>query len=99
MKLPNILGGFQKGQVMEDSMRNAFMFGVLVIATGILATVLSGVQAGQTAGSYAANISGQGLLGLNNFSGLFDDTGTVLGAVLILGILIGGLYFFFARKA
>lgn len=88
----------KKGQMtMDQGMTNVIIFAALIITLGIAATVVAGVQSGQSADGYAYNISTQGLEGLDNLSGLVDDMGTILGAVLILSLLVGGLYFFFKR--
>jgi len=89
----------KKGQMtMENGLSNALMFVVLVIAVGVGATILSGIQTGQTAGSAAANITGTGLLGLTSFSGQFQNVGLVLAAALILTVLIVGLGMFFKKE-
>ena len=46
----------------------ALGFVVFVVALGIGASVLSGIQAGQTANSYAANATGYGLTGITNLA-------------------------------
>lgn len=75
---------------------------VLLVVVAILITAAGAVgvqsfQDSQTAGSYAANISGDGLSSLDNFSTQLPTVGTMLGVGLILAVVIG-VFAFFARR-
>ena len=66
----------------------AIAFVVFVVTLGVGASVLAGVQAGQTANSYAANASGYGLVGINNIANQSGVIGTLLAASIMLGLLM-----------
>ena len=81
----------------------ALGFVVFVVAIGIGASVLSGIQTGQasTAGNcattYATNAScqtvaynatGYGLTGVTNLANQSGNIGLILGAVIIIGLLL-----------
>lgn len=68
---------------------------VLIVAAG--AVGLTSFKGSQTTGGYAANITDQGLSGLNNFSIQIPTVGTMLGVGLILAVVIG-VFAYFARK-
>ena len=71
----------------------AILFVVTAIVLGIGADILDSVQDGQTADSYAYNITGSGLEGVDEVGGWLDTIGLVLGA----GAVIGIVYMFFMR--
>ena len=66
----------------------AIIFVVVTIVLSYGATILSNVQATQTANSYAYNISGQGLSSLNNFATNLPLMATIVVAAIIITILI-----------
>ena len=72
----------------------ALSLGILVIVLGVVATVLTTVQATQTANSYAYNVSTQGLSGMKTFS----DFIPVLVVIAILGIVIGAFAAYMGKK-
>ena len=59
---------------LNDAAGMALSFVLFVVVVGVGASVLSGVQASQTAGSYAANATGYGLTGITN---LANQSGTI----------------------
>ena len=63
----------------------AFVF--IAVVLGVGATVLSSVQAGQTAGSYAYNASGNGLSSLDELSGWLPTIALVVAAAIVIGVL------------
>jgi len=67
----------------------AIAFVVFVVAVSIGGSVLAGVQAGQTANSVAWNATGFGLTGISNLATQSGTIGTILGAVIIIGLLMG----------
>lgn len=72
------------------------MLVVIVLITAAGAVGVQSFSDSQTAGGYAANISTQGLSGLNNFSLQVPTIGTMLGVGLILAVVIG-VFAFFSR--
>lgn len=79
-----------KGQAV--SLGNLPTIVALLVVAALVATfagdIISDVNADQTAGSAADNISENGQTGLLNLSGQFGNIGTVIGAGLIIGILV-----------
>jgi hypothetical protein len=67
----------------------AIAFVVFVVAVSIGGSVLSGVQSGQTANGVAYNATGYGLTGITNLATQSGTIGTILGAVIIIGLLMG----------
>ena len=66
---------------------------VIAVTLGVGATILDNIQDTQTAGSYASNVTGDGLAGLDSLSGWQSTWVVVIAAVVILG-MIGLLYKF-----
>ena len=69
----------------------AIVVGMLVLSFGAL--VISSVQADQTSGTAEFNVSADGLSTLLNVSTLIPTAGTVIGAAIIIGILLGAFAF------
>ena len=67
----------------------AVAFVVYVVVTSIGGSILSGVQSSQTANSVAYNATNYGLTGISNLSQQSSTIGTVLGAVVLLGLIMG----------
>lgn len=67
----------------------AIAFVVFVVAVSIGGSVLAGVQNGQTVNSVAYNATGSGLTGIANLATQSGTIGTILGAVIIIGLLMG----------
>lgn len=63
-----------------------------VVLIGVVAIMLQAFKDSQTANSYAANISQDGLTFLDNTTSQFGTAGTVLGVSLLL-VIIGALGF------
>ena len=94
-----ILAKTKKGFMdMNQAVMLALGLVVVAIVGSIGATILATNQASQTSGSYAYNISGYGLSGLNSFASQLSNVGLVGGLALILMVLFGGLYFLFAGR-
>lgn len=70
----------------------AVAFVVYVVVTSVGGSVLAGVQAGQTSGSVAYNATGYGLTGISNLAQQSGTIGTILGAVVMIGLLMGAFY-------
>ena len=79
-----------------ESAYMAIAFVVFVIVVSIGGSVLTSVQAGQTASSTAYNATGYGLTGISNLANQSGTIGTILGAVIIIGLLLGA--FVMGRK-
>lgn len=72
-----------------DSAYLVLGFVVLVITTAIGGSVLQGVQGSQTVNSSAFNATKDGVNGVLNFSSQMPVVGTILAAVVIIGLLLG----------
>ena len=67
----------------------AIAFVVYVIVVSIGGSILAGIQTGQTSGSVAYNATGYGLTGITNVANQSGTIGTVLGAVVLIGLIMG----------
>jgi hypothetical protein len=65
----------------------AFVVFIVVLAVG--GQILAGIQTTQTAGTTAYSATGYGLSGILNVSQQTPTIGVVIGAVIILGLLLG----------
>ena len=74
----------------------AIAFVVFVIVVSIGGSVLSSVQTSQTTNGVAHNATGSGLTGITNLAAQSGTIGTILGAVIIIGLLLGA--FVMGRK-
>jgi hypothetical protein len=74
---------------MAQFLDYAVGFGIAIVGFVIVVILLQSLQtsSGVTAGSYAANITGDGLVFADNFSSQWGLAGTILGYVLVLAIL------------
>lgn len=68
-------------------------FAVLIIVVVVAALIIQGVQDSTAAGTAARNATVQGLTGITNFTSLLGVLGTVGIAVVVIGLVIGGLAF------
>jgi NADH:ubiquinone oxidoreductase subunit 6 (subunit J) len=64
-------------------------FVVLVIAATIGAKVVSAVKGTMDAGTAESNVSIKGLEAFTNYSALLPVVGTVLAAMLVIGLVLG----------
>lgn len=62
------------------------------------ALAVASFQSSTTVGSYAYNISRDGLTSLNNLSRQIPTVGTVVGVALIVVVVIGAFAFFIGRQ-
>jgi len=74
----------------------AIAFVVFVVAVSIGGQVLASVQTSQTTNSVAYNATGSGLTGIANLATQSGTIGTILGAVIIIGLLMGA--FLYGKK-
>ena len=63
----------------------AFVF--IAVVLGVGATVLTSIQAGQTASSFAYNASGNGLSSIDELSGWLPTIALVVAAAIVIGVL------------
>ena len=66
----------------------AILFGVAIIATSIVADIVTDIRTTQTTDSASYNISTKGLSGTLNLAARYPTIGTVIGAAVIIGILL-----------
>ena len=78
---------------LMDAAGMAVAFVVFVIVVSVGGSVLAGVQTGQTTNSVAYNATGSGLTGISNLASQSGTIGTVIGAAIIIGIVVGAFYF------
>ena len=83
----------KKGLGLADAPPAVIMLVVIAIVLGIGASILTTVQNGQTAGTVAYNASGNGLTGINTFSGWVPTIAIVLAASLVIGLVMAYLAF------
>lgn len=81
-----------KAGMVEGFLQFIVSLGIGVVTIVVLAIMLNALSTSQTANSYAANISNNGLTFLSNTSSQFGTAGTVLGVSLLL-VIIGGIGF------
>ncbi len=67
----------------------AIAFVVFVVVTSIGGSVLAGVQSQQTVNSVSYNATGFGLTGILNLAQNSSTIGVVIGAVILIGLLMG----------
>ena len=79
-----------------ESAYMAIAFVVFVIVVSIGGSVLSSVQTSQTTNGFAYNATANGLTGITNLAAQSGTIGTILGAVIIIGLLLGA--FVMGRK-
>jgi|26BtaG_2_1085354.scaffolds.fasta_scaffold01033_9 hypothetical protein len=72
-----------------------FIIGLVLVSliAASAAIALDAFQSDTTSDSYAWNISGNGLRGIDNTTSYFDTAGTIAGVALLLTIVIGAFYF------
>jgi len=79
----------KKGQLgIGNLLPIGITFVVLAIALGLGATVLDSVQDGQTSGTYAYNISDNGLDSVDEVASWMPTVALVVVAVVIIGLVM-----------
>lgn len=86
------LHGTMKGQMALSG--NAIGLGVFIVTLVMMAVVVQGIGDSQTANSYAANISNDGLAAFDAASGLVEP----LALVMVGAVIVGVLYAAFAGR-
>ena len=70
----------------------ALGFVLFVVVVSVGGQVLAGIQTSQTTNSVAYNATGQGLTGITNLAAQSGTIGTVIGAAVLIGIVLGAFY-------
>lgn len=78
----------KKGYTIRDLLPLALLMTVSIIAVSIGADVVDSVQEDQTSGSYAYNISSNGLEGINELGSWFPTIALVVAAAIVIGVLV-----------
>jgi hypothetical protein len=73
---------------LQDLVPIAIVFVVVTIVLSYGASILASVKTGQTANSYAANITDQGSSGLWNIASNLPLLATIVVAAVIIAILV-----------
>lgn len=76
----------------------AITFGIAIMAAALAVDVVDSFSDGLTANSLAANATDNGLYGMENFTDDFTTIGTVIGAVVLIGLVVGGLGVFVGSR-
>lgn len=84
-KKPRMKGNF----TLMGLVLGGIMIGVLAIALGVMATILTTIQGDQTVNATDYNITDKGLAGITNLSSWIPTIATIIVTVFILGLLIG----------
>ena len=71
---------------------------VTILAASFSATILSSIQAGQTANTIPSNITSYGLNTLVNITNQMPNVGLIIVVAVIIGILIGSFIVYQKRK-
>lgn len=79
---------------LEDLSGIAIVFVVLAIILGIGATILTSVQEGQTANTYAYNATESGLEALDELAGWQ----TTLAVIVVAAVVIGVIGYFYSNR-
>ena len=85
----------KKGYSIQSLAGIAIAFVVIAFTVSMGATILSDLQADQTADSYAYNVTGEGLESMETFG----DWLPTLALVVIAAVIIGVLVFYLGRSA
>jgi hypothetical protein len=78
----------KKGYGIRDLLPIALVLTVSIIAISIGADVVDNVQADQTSGTYAYNISESGLEGIGELGDWMPTIGLVVAASIVIGVLV-----------
>ena len=96
MQFFNFMQSFnKKAYTIRDLVPLALMFVVATIAISIGADILNRIFNGQTANGYAANVTTQGLTGMQTMGNYLPTIALVLAASIVIGVLI---YSFMGNK-
>jgi len=85
----------KRGMSLGELPQAVIVFGIAAITLSVMATVVAGVKATQTADSTEANISTQALSGLTKIGDFLPTIGLVVAAVLVIGLIMRS----FSREA
>lgn len=82
-----------KKGMADNVLSAALSIGGAVMVIAVLAIVLGAFRDGTTANSYEYNISNRGLTFLDNATSKFGTAGTIVGVLVLLGLVAGIGYF------
>lgn len=71
---------------------------VIAIVLSMGADILSNIQADQTSGSYAYNITGKGLEGVNELGSWQKTIALIVAAAIIIGIILSAFAIYRTRQ-
>lgn len=83
----------KKGQMGNQVLTSALSIGGAVMVIAVLAIVLGAFRDSTTANTYEYNISNRGLTFLDNATSKFGTAGTIVGVLVLLGLVAGIGYF------
>jgi len=83
----------KKGMGLGDLQTVALILGVAVIAIGIVANILTGLQADQTANSAAYNVTTDGLSSMTTMGSYIPTIALVVASAIIIGVLVKSFFF------
>ena len=78
----------KKGLTLSDMPDTIITLVIVVLIAAAGAVALTSFKSSQVANSYAANITDQGLLTISNTTTQFATLGTIIGVVLIIGVIL-----------
>ena len=78
----------KKGLGLQDMPDTIITLVIVVLIAAAGAVALTSFQNSQTANSAAFNITGQGLTTISNTTTQFATLGTIIGVVLIIGVIL-----------
>lgn len=89
----------KKGMVtLTEASAIAIAFVVFVVVLSVGGSILAGIQGTQTLGTTAYSATSAGMAGILNISNQSPVIGVVVGAVVILGLLLGAFYYVGGNK-
>lgn len=84
----------KKGYSIQEMLPLVIIFGVIVIAVSLMASVLTDVQGTQTANAADYNITGYGLTAMLTFG----EWMPTLALIVIISVLVGVLIVYLAKR-
>ena len=77
-----------------DGLKNAVVIlGIIALVSAAVALALDDFSDEMTTNSYAQNITNSGLSGIDNSTSYLPTIGTILGVVVLIGIVVSGFAF------
>jgi hypothetical protein len=85
----NIFKNSKKGMLLGEVPGAVIMLVVVGLILTVGSIIGTDLRDDQSTGSYAYNASDNMLVGIDNVSGWQDTIGTVIGAAVVIGIVVG----------